>query len=890
MRKSLIQFMALLLVALPLLGVFADKTSAASSRVAVIKELKGTVKVKKSGGSKEFTAFAKLSLNEGDILNVGSGGSAVLQFSNGTSEDDKMTVSSSTTMTFSKLSNNKGTVTKVSILSGSVWSTVKSIANKNDEFTLETPTAIMGVRGTNLLVGVDPETGESKFYIASGVGQISKKGDEGPGSETTLNANEQISMDDQSENLDDFKNIADLDDLVILTSNAIIEAIISSKAAIDKENDAYIAKLQNQIDSTGSTTTLNQETIDRINSNLNNLVGNIVKTAIKQKKVDETSIKAFIEKINEQLDKKLDLDKVKAQELSEKEKVKQEELKKLEAEKLAKQEAEKKKQEELKKKNEELIKKLNAEKVKQDAAKKKTLEEQKAKAQAEYEKQLDEVKKKQFEEDKKSRELELKQQGASPSPSSNTGPSLSSDASLTNILVQSAGNRIPSPSETSSPSPSETSSPSPSETSSPSPSETSSPSPTQIAITPSLNGSTVSYSATVAYNITSINVKGITSESNATIKVNGIDQASAGNIIELNDEISTPITFIVTAQNGTTKTYTLTVWRPSLLNDVKIANFDVPEDITYDPVVLDYSFTLNEYPTEPYIFFEDGDIPDDTTISVTFNNQVIEAEVGGEGFVLSEDNTIYYKLYGNEGSYALEGSNILTIDVHRTGHAITRYTFNVDVNLPDYRDGLSSWEATLDSLASPPVVVPIQRLLGHSDQYYIELPADSSTFDLSMDFGSSGKSATLSDINFNEADGYTHTINSLCEGYNYFQIQFNDHTIDFTVIVDNVLENVSLDESNINYADNNQYTANVASDVNSVALYAGAQQSSSKVKIYQGNELIAPEGCGDASAEIALEEGWNEYTIKVTDRNGLFTRIYHLSIWQESEDGPNPFL
>ena len=70
--------LALLIVIVPLLGVWANESSAASSRVAVIKELKGTVKVKKAGGSKEFTAFAKMSLNEGDVLSVGGGGSAVL--------------------------------------------------------------------------------------------------------------------------------------------------------------------------------------------------------------------------------------------------------------------------------------------------------------------------------------------------------------------------------------------------------------------------------------------------------------------------------------------------------------------------------------------------------------------------------------------------------------------------------------------------------------------------------------------------------------------------------------------------------------------------------------------------------------------------------------------
>src|SRR5690242_797040 len=121
MRRIVLALLALLIIAVPLNGAFADRAHAASSRVAVIKELKGTVKVKKSGGSKEFTAFAKMSLNEGDVLSVGDNGSAVLQFANGTSEDDRMTVSSNSKLSFSKLSDKKGTTTKVSMWSGKAW-------------------------------------------------------------------------------------------------------------------------------------------------------------------------------------------------------------------------------------------------------------------------------------------------------------------------------------------------------------------------------------------------------------------------------------------------------------------------------------------------------------------------------------------------------------------------------------------------------------------------------------------------------------------------------------------------------------------------------------------------------------------------------------------------
>lgn len=171
--------LSLLLALLPLLGAWAGTTSAASSRVAVISELKGTVKVKKAGGTKEFTAFAKMSLNEGDVLSTSKDSHAELQFANGSSQDDRMTVAENSTLTFSKLSDGKGTRTKISMLKGTTWFEVKSIKTAQDEFQLETPTAIMGVRGTKVVTIVDPITGATKTITISGIVNVQPPGQPG---------------------------------------------------------------------------------------------------------------------------------------------------------------------------------------------------------------------------------------------------------------------------------------------------------------------------------------------------------------------------------------------------------------------------------------------------------------------------------------------------------------------------------------------------------------------------------------------------------------------------------------------------------------------------------------------------------------------------------------
>lgn len=898
MRKSLIQFMAFLLVALPLLGVFADQASAASSRVAVIKELKGTVKVKKSGGSKEFTAFAKMSLNEGDILNVGVGGSAVLQFSNGTSEDDKMTVSANTTMTFSKLSNSNGTVTKVSILSGSVWSTVKSISNPNDEFTLETPTAIMGVRGTNLLVGVDPETGESMFFIVSGVGNVSKKSNN---DQTTLYPSQQISLDDRNENtnqLDNGVNIVNLEDLAQNISATIIEAIISSKNAIDKENDEYITKIKNQLNTDPNTPAdsldiKNLEELNRVSQNLNNLVANIVKTAIKQNKVDKEHIVNFVDEINKQLYKRIDLDNIVPLELSDKEKAKQEELKKLEAARMAKLAAEKKLEEEVKKQNEALINKLKAQSEAAAATKKQAEEEMKAKALVEYEKQLDEATKKQFEAAKKALKEEQQNESPSTSPSVSPGPVLSDDAKLTNIQMQSV---VSSPSPSPSESPSESSSASPSASSSASPSA--SPSPTQISFTPLFDGNTLSYTAQVENDVSSIQVKGIVNESHAVIKINDNVLASGVYSEVINLDVGTnTIKLLVTAQNNTTQnTYTLTVERlkPRIyLNDIKIFGFDVPDEITYRPEKLNYEFTVDEFPQYPSIYFYEYDIPEGSSITVTINGNVINAKS-------NESNSVYYYLYVDEVGYVQEGLNTLSIDVSGTGYETTTYTFNVNVDLPDVPVGLDNWAASVGEEATN---VPIHRVQRTTDQYYIELPSETNAFNLLMNLGTNVESATLyyeieASTDFDDIDGYEHTI-SLSEGYNTFWIDFigsEYYEVELIVLVGDVSEeSTALNEvigNNglyINDAESNEYTGSVDSSVISAGVTVRAEHSLSTVRIYQVDSQIAHyEGHGYAFADLSgFHDGWNEFTIRVTDFTGNYTEDYKLSIMRA--DTPNPF-
>jgi hypothetical protein len=345
MRKLTIQYIALLLVTLPLLSVFANDTGAASSRVAVIKEMKGVVKVKKAGGSKEFTAFVKMSLNEGDIITVGASSTAVLKFSNGTSEDDKMTVSSDSTLTFSKLSKSKGTTTRVSILKGSAWIDVKSITSKNDEFTIETPTAIMGVRGTHLLVDIDPLSVATHLTVAAGVVTAKTTDQANPASQDVYATQNALLAQNEQGNSEITIAPIDLELLMKQNDAAIIQAIVEASGEIIKENNQKIQLYLKNYDPKNK---------DRIKKNVENIVGAIISQALNNKLITQDRLNQILAVVKKESGIKVDLNK-KEIKWTEEEKGQQEKQR-------TKDEAAKKQAEELKKQEDEKQKKLDKEK------------------------------------------------------------------------------------------------------------------------------------------------------------------------------------------------------------------------------------------------------------------------------------------------------------------------------------------------------------------------------------------------------------------------------------------------------------------------------------------------------------------------------------------------
>ncbi|MFC5470027.1 FecR domain-containing protein [Cohnella suwonensis] len=366
MLKKVIPIFLSFIIGFSAIGSFEGESSAASSRVAVIKELKGSVKVKKAGGSKEFTAFAKMSLSEGDILAVGANASAVLAFANGPSEDDRMTVSANSTLTFSKLSNSKGTTTKVSLFNGKAWVDVKSISSKNDEFTLETPTAIMGVRGTHLLVTIDPVSGATHLTVAAGVVNTKTTDPSNPDEQNVYPTQNALISKDNKEQSEVTIAVADVELLMKKLDGTIASAILKAGGEIQLENDR---KMKQYLDELAPSS--NDPENDRIKTNVESILGAIADQALNNGLITRARLNEILAEVKAQSGTDIDLNK-KTITLSDKEKLAQKEQRKKDEE--ARQRAIKQKEKEEKERHQELAEKLEKESKEKEEKNKQTLQ------------------------------------------------------------------------------------------------------------------------------------------------------------------------------------------------------------------------------------------------------------------------------------------------------------------------------------------------------------------------------------------------------------------------------------------------------------------------------------------------------------------------------------
>ncbi|WP_051620338.1 FecR family protein [Paenibacillus sp. UNC451MF] len=297
-------------------SVWVPTVQAKSSRAAIVTEVIGDVSVRKAGGSKSFTAYKEMTLNQGDFITTGNNSSLTLKIAD---HNDELTLGDNTEISITELlDSGDGKTSKFKMWAGSAWAKVKSLVSSEDEYEIETPTAVMGVRGTQFLTIVDPQTGRTSMVVAAGIvnatTSVTDTSNNQQGEHSVLvYPSQQISLDsrDQVEDLRGKVDYVDIKSIVEIASPKVIEALIKDFAAITKENEELkqklLAELQNGLQTDNSILKImSLEDLNKVISNFEALIPNLAKAAIDAGKLS----KEFIDKVNEQIAdpaKKIDL-------------------------------------------------------------------------------------------------------------------------------------------------------------------------------------------------------------------------------------------------------------------------------------------------------------------------------------------------------------------------------------------------------------------------------------------------------------------------------------------------------------------------------------------------------------------------------------------------------
>ncbi|MEK3884900.1 FecR family protein [Paenibacillus sp. PL2-23] len=148
--------LALLLSLIGPVSALAKNTAMAGKVTAV----SGKSEVKKSGGSKKFSAFKGMAIGQGDTIMTGAGAKLTMELGS----DKEVVFGANTTLTVSELVKSAkamGGKTSLSLQKGSVLIKIKQKLSGDSSFGIETPTSIMGVMGTEFTVSYE----EGRSYV-----------------------------------------------------------------------------------------------------------------------------------------------------------------------------------------------------------------------------------------------------------------------------------------------------------------------------------------------------------------------------------------------------------------------------------------------------------------------------------------------------------------------------------------------------------------------------------------------------------------------------------------------------------------------------------------------------------------------------------------------------
>jgi tRNA threonylcarbamoyladenosine modification (KEOPS) complex Pcc1 subunit len=371
-------------------------------------------------------------------------------------------------------------------------------------------------------------------------------------------------------------------------------------------------------------------------------------------------------------------------------------------------------------------------------------------------------------------------------------------------------------------------------------------------LSPSFSSATTSYTALVANGVSSVTVTPTRSQSNATITVNGNSVTSGLSSSSINLNVgSNTITIVVTAQDGTTKTYTIVVTRALVVlsNDATLSSLTISSGTlspsfssattSYTATVLNGVSSVTVTPTR-----------NESNATITVNgNSVTSGSASGSINLNVGSNTITIVVTAQDGTtktYTIVVTRPISSDATLSALTISNVTLS-----PTFNSTTTSYTASVANSIGSVTVTPTANESHASIAITVnDTPVNSSTISLSV-----GANAIVVIVTAQDGTTKTYTI-----------------VVTRPISSDATLSALTFSSGPSNFLFNSgttSYTDAVANRFDSVTVTPIANESNATIKV--NNTTVTS---GTASNLINLNVGPNTITIVVTAQDRQTIKTY----------------
>ena len=400
-------------------GLFAGTAFGAADRYATVEEVAGTVTVKKAGGALGIRVYPGMTLHEGDWISTGPNGYLLLR----TERGDEITIGENWRGTLSRLRDNGrgGTETAVGTWAGSMYNHVRKTADTGSTYRVETPTSVLGARGTHFLVSINPYTGEVKLIVNAG---IVDAGDE------PIFPSQQGTIFPWMDNWTD-TGVVDPEEITISFPEDVLIKLMINKGMIDEENRELMEAIA-EMGIEAALERIDDYFFEKLKTNAEALLTHMLRAAMENGTLDPSVVKKIIDEANyliKEENRKYDLenevpplDRTAGTDPEEEERRRQQ-REQAEEQRREREQAKEEKREAVKQRDQDILDRLEQRKKEQEEANRQAEEDKQNEALDQYKNQLGEEERQELEEKirKRKEERERMDQGVPASANSGSG-------------------------------------------------------------------------------------------------------------------------------------------------------------------------------------------------------------------------------------------------------------------------------------------------------------------------------------------------------------------------------------------------------------------------------------------------------------------------------------